>query len=146
MPTALEQLTQALSLAGTVNPATLNNTTGTSTAVDASKFQRIMGVILIGANAGSLTAKFQSSATSGGSYADVSGGPTMTAITTANKQASLELRQDQLAAGQQFVKLLITEGNSANAICAGVILGGEAPAKPAKAQNPASVAQSVVMA
>jgi hypothetical protein len=145
MPFALEQLTQGLSLAAAVNPATLNGSTGTSGAVDVQKFRRIMGVVLIGANSGSVTAKFQSSSTSGGSYADVSGGPTVTAITTANQQASIELRDDQLAAGQRYVKLLIIEGNSANAICAGVILGGEAEQKPAKANDPTSVNQRNVM-
>lgn len=140
-----EQLSQALSVAAAVNPATLNNSTGTSGAVDMSKFQRVMAVVSIGANAGSVTAKFQSCATSGGSYADVTSGPTLTAITAANKQGTLELRADQLAAGQQFVKLLITEGNTQNAVCSGVVLGGEAEYKPAKAQDAATVVQRVVM-
>ncbi len=104
-----------------------------------------MAVVVLGTNAGSVTAKFQSAATSGGSYSDISGGPTITAITAASKQATLELRADQLPAGQQFVKLLITEGNVGAALCGGIVLGGEAPAKPAKAQDPASVVQRAVM-
>jgi hypothetical protein len=140
-----EQLTQQLSIAAVVSPQTLNGSTGTSGAVDASKFRRIMAVISIGANAGSITAQFQSSATSGGSYANVSGGPTVTAITAANEQATIELRDDELAAGQRYVKLTITEGNSANAVCSGVVLGGEAELKPAKNQDPAAVVQRNVM-
>jgi len=126
----------ALSIAAVVSPQTLNGSTGTSGAVDASKFRRIMAVISIGANAGSVTAQFQSSSTSGGSYANVSGGPTVTAITAANEQATIELRDDQLAAGQRYVKLTITEGNSANAVCSGVVLGARPSSSPPRTRIP----------
>ena len=146
-----EQLTQALSVAAHCDPTTLN--TGgtaslTSGAVDLSKFRRLMALVLVGANAGSITAKLQAAKTSGGAYSDVTGS-TLTAITAANKQATIELRQDQiesiLGAGYQFVKLVITQGSAADSICAGVILGGEAEHEPASAQDPASVTQRLVL-
>ncbi len=144
MPFALEQLTEGLSIAAVINPQNLtqNTSANSGNGIDASKFRRIMAVVLVGAGGGNITAKLQSASTSGGTFNDVAG-TTITAITTTNKQATIELRDDQLA-GLQWVRLVISENNVAATQTAGLLLGGEGDWKPAKAQDPASVAQRLV--
>jgi hypothetical protein len=147
MPFALEQLSQGLSIAAAVSPQTLNNSNANSgNGIDMSKFRRAMAVVLVGSvtAGGSLTAKLQSAATSGGSFSDISGS-TITAITTSNKQATIEIRDDELPAGQQWLRVVLTEGGSQNVVCAAVLLGGEGDWKPASKQDPAAVAQRLVV-
>ena len=116
--------------------------------IDLSKFRRVLAVIQVGAGAGNITAKLRAATTSGGTMTDVTGS-TITAITTTNKQATIEIRDDELqsivGAGYQWLQLQITENNVASTQVAGLLLGAEAPAKPAKAQDPASVVQRLVV-
>ena len=76
-------------------------------------------------------------------------GSTITAITTANKQATIEIRDDELqslvGAGYQWLRLQITENNVASTQVAGVLLGGEGDWKPVSKQDPASVVQRLVV-
>src|SRR5260370_32520282 len=131
MPFALEQLTQGLSVAAKIDPATLNNSSANSGAgVDMKLFRRLMAVVSIGANSGSLVAKLQGASASGGSFTDISGA-TATAVTAASKVLTIELRDDQMGDAQRFVKLVLTEGNSPNCVCAATVLGAEAQPHPA---------------
>jgi hypothetical protein len=149
MPFALEQLSQGLSIAATINPQQLaiNTSVNSGNGIDASKFRRIMAVILVGAGAGNITAKLRAATTSGGAMTDVAGS-TITAITTTNKQATIEIRDDELqqlvGAGYQWVRLDIIENNVAATFVAGVLLGGEGDWKPAAKQDPATVVQRLV--
>jgi uncharacterized membrane protein YfcA len=145
MPFALEQMTQGLSIAAQIIPATLNNSSANSGAgVDMKLFRRIMAVVVIGANSGSLVAKLQGATTSGGSFGDITGA-TATAVTAGSKTLTIELRDDQAGDANRFVKLVLTEGNSANCVCGAVVLGGEAEHKPAKANDIAAVTQRLVV-
>jgi hypothetical protein len=145
MPFALEQLTQGLSIAAKIDPATLNNSSANSGAgVDMKLFRRLMAVVSIGANSGSLVAKLQGASASGGSFTDISGA-SATAVTAASKVLTIELRDDQVGDAQRFVKLVLTEGNSANCVCGATVLGGEAQEKPAKANDIAQVTQRLVV-
>src|SRR5260370_38459623 len=73
MPFALEQLTEGLSIAAVINPQNLtqNTSANSGNGIDASKFRRIMAVVLVGAGGGNITAKLQSASTSGGTCNDV---------------------------------------------------------------------------
>jgi hypothetical protein len=67
------------------------------------------------------------------------------AVTAGSKVLTLELRDDEVGDAQRFVKLVLTEGNSANCVCGAVVLGGEAAYKPAKANDIAAVTQRLVV-
>jgi hypothetical protein len=143
-----EQLTQGLSIAAAINPQALSNATLTSgNGIDLSKFRRAMAVVLVGAGAGSITAKLRAATTSGGSFSDVSGSA-ITAITTTNKQATIEVSDEEviqlLGQGYQWLQLSITEGNVASTQVAGVLLGSEAAHKPANVNDPTTVVQRLV--
>jgi hypothetical protein len=143
-----EQLTQALAVLGQVKSQTLNNSNDNCTDMDMSKVRRIMAVINVGAvtGGGSLSVKFQESKTAGGAYQDLVAYPaSLTAITASNKVATLEVREDQLDAGYRYVKLILTETGSQNVVCGAIVLGGEAEAKPAKANDIAAVTQRNVV-
>ncbi len=147
MPFAMEQLTQGLSIAAAVSPQTLNNASANSgNGIDMSKFRRAIAVVLVGSvtGGGSLTAKLQAAATSGGSFSDIAGS-TITAITASTKQASIEIRDDEMPAGTQFLRVVLTEGGAQNVVCAAVLLGGEGDWRPVNKQDPASVAQRLVV-
>jgi hypothetical protein len=148
MPFALEQLSQGISIAATINPQALSNATLTSgNGIDLSKFRRAMAIVFVGAGAGSITAKLRAAKTSGGTMSDVTGS-TITAITTTNKQATIEGRDDELqnlvGAGYQWLQLSITENNVASTQVCGVLLGAEGDWKPASAQDPNTVVQRLV--
>lgn len=145
MPFALEQLTQGLSVAANINPATLNNSSANSgNGVDMKLFRRLMAIVNIGANSGSLVAKLQGASSSGGSFTDITGAAA-TAVTAASKVVTIEVRDDQVGDAQRFVRLLLTEGNSANCVCGATVLGSEAAFKPAKANDVAAVTQRLVV-
>jgi hypothetical protein len=107
-----------------------------------------MAVVLVGAGGGNITAKLQAATTSGGTFSDVAGS-TITAITTTNKQATIEVRDDKvtqlLGSGYQWLRLVIIENNVAATQVAGLLLGGEGDWKPAKLQDPATVVQRLVV-
>jgi hypothetical protein len=143
-----EQLTQGLSIAAQISPQALSNASiNSGTGIDLSKFRRVLAVIQVGAGAGSITAKLRAATTSGGTFTDVTG-TTITAITTTNKQATIEVTDEAvnniLGSGYQWLRLDITEGNVASTLVSGVLLGGEAAHKPAQANDPASVVQRLV--
>jgi hypothetical protein len=145
MPFALEQLSQGLSIAAQISPQALSNASVNSgNGIDMSKFRRAMAVVQVGAGGGNITAKLQAAATSGGTFNDVAGS-TITAITTTTKQATIEIRDDEMPAGTQWLRLVITENNVASTQVAGVLLGGEGDWKPASKQDPASVVQRLVV-
>ena len=150
MPFALEQLSQGLSIAATINPQQLaqNTSVNSGNGIDASKFRRIMAVVLVGAGGGNITAKLRGATSSGGTFNDVTGS-IITAITTTSKQATIEVRDDELASlvasGVQWVRMDIIENNVAATYIAGVLLGGEGDWKPASKQDPAAVAQRLVV-
>ncbi len=140
MPFALEQLTQGLAVAGQIKSQTLNNSNDSCTDIDMSKFRRVLVVVNVGANTGSLVVKLQDATSKGGTYADISGAA-LTAITAANKVATIEIRDDQT---RGWLKVVATEGNSSNCAVGCLALGGEGDWKPANAQDIAAVTQRLV--
>ncbi len=141
-----EQLSQALSIAAAeLDPVSQGIGTVTSGGVDMSKFERVLFLLMVGSvgAAGTVDAKLQESATSGGTYTDISGG-SITQITASNKIATVEIKATQLSSGKQFVRLSVTVGGNAVLIAA-VPLAGEAHQKPGSAQDIAAVTQRKVV-
>ncbi len=147
--TFTEQLSEGLCIAGYIEPQTLISSgtasDNTGNGLDMKYFQRAMFVFQTGSvtAGGSLVAKLQSSATSGGSFTDIANTST-TAITTSNKQASIEINASQMPAGQPFLRAVMTVTGGFNVVCSGVLLGGVANYSPASDQDPASVVQRLV--
>jgi hypothetical protein len=142
MPFALEQLTQGLSVADVLNQQSVNNASVASAGIDMSKFHRAMYVIQLGSlgSAGTLDGRLQScfEANFAASVHNI-GSTNLTQITTTttpgnNAVATMEIRDDQLQAGDRYLRLQLTGGG--NAITVGAIgFGGEAEYKPAKAND-----------
>jgi hypothetical protein len=131
-----EQLTQALSVADVINSQSVNNTNVNSIGIDMSKFKRALFVIQcasLGA-AGTVDGRLQSSAQSNFNVVHNIANSNLTQIVANNALATVEVRADQLTAGDQYVRLQLTGG--ANAVTVGALgLGGEAIHKPGNAAD-----------
>ncbi len=141
-----EQLSQALSIAGTeIDPVSQGAGTVTTGAVDLSKFHRAIFAVMVGniGAAGTVDAKLQQSATGAGGWTDVAGS-NITQVTVSNKVVTLEIRYDQLTAGQRYARLSVTVGVNAVLIAA-LAIGGEAVQKPGSINDVGAVAQRLVM-
>ncbi len=141
-----EELSEALSIAGAeIDPVSQAAGTVTTGAVDLSKFHRTIFMLMIGnvGSAGTVDAKLQQSATGSSSWTDIANS-SITQVTASNKVVTLEIRPDQLTAGQRYVRLSVTVGTNAVLIAA-LAVGGEAIQKPGNANDLAAVAQRLVM-
>ncbi len=133
MPFALEQLTQGLSVADVLNQQSVNNASINSTGIDMSKFHRVLFAVQAASlgSAGTLDGRLQSAAN-----ANFNAGvhnianSNLAQITANNAVATIEVRDDQVAATDRYVRLNLTGGG--NAITVGAIgYGGEAELRPA---------------
>jgi hypothetical protein len=81
-----------------------------------------------------------------GAFSGGAGGNTSaTGLTTANKETTVECRQDNLTAGKRYVRLQVKETGSQNVNVAVIAFGDEGDHKPNNANNGANVAtQNVV--
>ena len=145
-----EQLSERLAVVATIDPDAYSAGAENSDAVDLSKFNRALFVLMVGDLGVSATVDFklQWAATSGGSYTDISG-KSITQLTQAgsddNKQALIEITAEELAAVDttaQFVRGVLTIGTTA---CdAGMVaLAGVARHHPASDDDLASVDEIV---
>jgi hypothetical protein len=142
-----ETLTQRLGIGAPVSPQTINNTSKLAGGIDMSVFHRAIFVVEIGAvtAGGSINLQLvEDTAVGLGSNTNLGGSNTsITGLTTANKQYTLEARADQLT--KRYLGLKITETGSQNVTVSVIALGDEAAHKPGNAQNDSSVVtQNVV--
>ena len=145
-----EQLSQALSIKGKINPQSLAAATPTGTGgVDMRKFRRATFLLLVGTFGSSATVdmKLQESSDNS-SWNDLAGtGVALTQLAAAggnNKAATLEVRAGQLSSGNRYVQALVTVGTAATQVAA-LALGGEAIDKPGAANDSATVVQRSVV-
>ncbi len=122
-----EQLTEGQALAG-VTITTLYNSSVLTSALDMSLIRRARLLLLCGTlTAGaSVNVKAQASATAGGSYTDIdtpTTDPAITGITTDDSLNTIEIRADQMPTGKSFLKFLITETATQNAVVAAIVVG-----------------------
>jgi hypothetical protein len=131
-----ETMTQGLSIADVINSQSVNNASVSSLGIDMSKFKRALFIIQaasLGA-AGTLDGRLQSAPASNFAAVHNIAGSNLTQINTSttpgnNALATLEIRADEIQAGDRYVRLNLTGGG--NAITVGAIgLAGEADAKP----------------
>lgn len=135
-------------IVATIDPASLTANTYVSDWVDASKFDNLMAVILLGAmttNATFNAKLIQSEAAVGSSPIDVAG-KAVTELTKAgsddNKQVIINLRGDELTEGYRYVALSITTATAAT-IAGAAILGFNPNYGPASDYDLASVDEIV---
>lgn len=135
-----EQVTQALGLCTPLHPQVLNNGTNYCGPIDMSKFERAFFMLDLGAitSSGSITATLQESDEQSDNFTTVSASSvTLTALTTASKLYTQEVRADQLSKRYVRLKVQETAGQNVYAQCTGFGFG--AYSKPGKANNSASV-------
>ncbi len=135
-----ERMTEALAYGARLAPASVSVGTATLGPVQLGQAKKALFILNLGAFGSSATvdAKLQTSATSGGTYADLSGG----AITqqTATGMVLVEVRAESIEAlgGNAFVRLLITVGTAA------VVMGGEVLLAPTD-YSPASLLNATIL-
>ena len=114
-----------------------NNNTLNSTAngVAAKYFKRFMAHLMcgtMGANA-CCTMVFQSSNANNGTFSDVPSGASIT-LSTTNSEGTIEMRSDQLPAGNAFIGIRVQVGTNTNlgntAVFGASLFGGDAHYKP----------------
>ncbi len=137
MPFALEQLTQGLSVANVINQQAVNNASVASIGIDMAKFRRALFLVQaasLGA-AGTLDGRLQSCFESNfASGVHNIANSNFTQITANNALATVEVRDDQLQAGDRYLRLQLTGGG--NSITIGAVgLAAEAEEKPVKASD-----------
>lgn len=122
------------SVVGIIDPDAYTAAAYLTAAIDMSLYADVMAIVMagdLGTNA-TLDAKATDSATSGGSYADISG-KAITQLTEAgtdsNKQAIIHLRGSELNSGKRYVKFSMTVGTATSD--AGMIVLGRPFVKPA---------------
>lgn len=143
-----EQLSQALSIQGKIDPQSLAAATPTGTGgVDMQKFRRAAFLLQMGAFGASATVdmKLQES-TDNSTWTDLAGtGVAITQRTAAggnNKVATLEVRAGQIT--KRYVQALVTVGTAATQVSC-LALGGEAVDKPGANNDIAAVVQRSVV-
>lgn len=121
---SLETVDDRPQVVSIIAPINLNNATTLSTAVDMTVYQMAMFVITLGVIDTTVDMKLKESATSGGSYTDISGKAiTQLAGTDDGKQAIIFVRATELGTGKYFVKASVTVGNGTSSLGAVVGIG-----------------------
>lgn len=141
-------LSEDLAVVGVIDPDA--NVAGTylTNAIDMSKFEEVIFIVMAGDLGTNATVAFsvKSSATAGGSYAALSPAVALTTLTDAgsdsNKQAIVRVRPAQLADGKQFIKgeMVVAVATSD---CGVIALAGAARSGPANKDDLATVDEIV---
>lgn len=137
---------------GVVDPDASAAGTQLTTAIDMSLWESVAAVILIGDRSAGVAVDFafQSSSTSGGSYASITG-KSMTQITdtsplsgASNKQVIVNMRGSEVTSNNRYVKglLTLTKSPTANTDIA-VVIFGRAKHLPASDNDITSVTEIV---
>lgn len=140
-------MTESLVVLGTVKPQAAAAGTYTAGPFNLLFARRIVGRIHVGAlGGGTVDAKFQASATSGGTYADVANAAIATINSGSENVAQVELKGETLAGAGQgpWVKLLLTVTGGTGTQLSAIVEGGVSGYEPASDNNVATVTQTVV--
>ncbi len=128
MSFATEKMGERLPIVGQISPASYSAGTQLTAAIDMANVRRVAFIVQTGVLGTSATVDFKitGSATSGGTYADVTG-RSLTQIVKAsgdNKLALLEVTAEQVGAqGWRYIKGSLTVGTAASIV--GVIALGD---------------------
>jgi hypothetical protein len=138
-----EQMTQRQAIA-VANPQTINSggtaTITTGNGINMAVLRRARGILNLGAvtGGGTVTFKLRASATSGGSFSDITTlttNPTITGITTANQPNALEIRADEMPAGKPWLRAEATETGGQNVVADLILIGDDSSYKPGNAYD-----------
>ena len=150
MPLPINELnSEGIAVLASLKPASVNAGTAVVGPVNMTGFQRLLFVLDIGVIAGGSTidAKVQTSATSGGTYADLANSSiTQVTVSASGKVVEVEVKAETVAAAGvgPWVQLLVTVGTAA-CIISGKCLSGHVPYAPASDNNVAAVVQTLVV-
>jgi hypothetical protein len=109
--------TEKMGVVGIIDPDAYTAATYLTGAIDMSKWNRVVFIVMAGDLGSSATVDFKvtEASTSGGSYSDISG-KAITQLTQAgtddNKQALVEVLASELGSGKQFIKGSFTVGTA----------------------------------
>lgn len=133
---------QRVSPQGVVGPANQAAGAANSGWIDASQFLNFMALVKSGTlgSSGTVDAKFQQAQDGSGTGAKDVTGKSITQITANNKQAIIDLKQEDLDInnGFTFIELIVTVGTATSEVDA-VVLGLDPRMGAANEANPASV-------
>lgn len=145
-----EQLTEGQAITGSTI-ATLNNSTLLTTAINAGGMgpKRFRCILRTGTLSGSASLDLvaQASATSGGVYTTITcttTSPAISTITTDDGWFSIEIRSDQMPTGKPYLKFLLTETASANAVACMFVVADCSQASPGNQFDAITFTTSVV--
>lgn len=122
-----------------------------TSAIDMSKYEQIAAVLLLGDRVAGAAVDFalQSSATSGGSYAAITGKSITQVVDTSpianasNKQYIINLRSSEVTSNNRYVKAAVTIGSPSVGTDLAVVVMGKARHMPATDDDLSSVSQIV---
>lgn len=142
------QPSERAAVVGTVDPQTVANVEKLTDAVDMQKWEEVMFVLLLGDMAAeTIDFKLQESATSGGTYTDISGKAATQLAAHAsnndNKQIVITLKAPELSAGMRYVKGRAITGNTTGGPACVVALGMKPRLGPASDDDLADVVQII---
>ncbi len=128
---SISQLTERLSLIGTIDPDAYSANTYTTDEIDMKNFKRVMFILTVGTLGSSATVDFEingGSASNAGSHATLLTGKDATQLTQAggdsDKQVIIEVSSEEVA--QQGLRYIEAEMIVGTASCdAGVVVLGE---------------------
>lgn len=113
-----------ISVVSTIDPVNGNNAATLGDAADSRLFRFLMYVFTVGVIDETVTVKLQQSATSGGSYSDITGKTaTVMAATADGTQKVIFVKTSELDADKPFVKPVITVANGTSSLVTVIGLG-----------------------
>ena len=130
---------------GTIDPDAYAAAAATSDVIDMSKFDSVVAIVMAGTlgTSATLDGKLQASTATGSGMADITG-KSITQLVKAtddDKQAIINLSEDEIDPGDRYVQLVMTVGAATSD--AGAIILGRAKHRPASDSDLASVADIV---
>lgn len=116
-------------IVGILAPIDANAVSTSTAAIDMSLWSQIMIIVSIGVTVGTSVIKAQDSATSGGTYVDITGKTYSEAATDDGLQRIINVLSEEMNAGARYIK--INYVFSANSNLAALIILGKANNPPA---------------
>jgi hypothetical protein len=129
-----------------IQPVSLNNASGTSLEVDTKGWNSVRFVLSVGATTGAISVfKVQGSATSGGSFADVTGASLSTLPGAADDGKRYSIRLNLRDASiPRYLKVVLTEDNTGTGVYGVDAILGDPAISPNSATERGFTAETLV--
>ena len=140
----MSQPSERATIVGVIQPVNGNNATTLSASVDMSKWAEAAALIQMGVIDQVVDFKLVQSATSGGTYSNITGKSiTQFAATDDGKSAWINLKSEELDIDKPFIKASVTVGNGTSSLISVVLLGLKPRYGPASDDKLSTLAQVV---